>query len=238
MRHLVAIIVLILMSPGAAELERLLEFQKVGDSGAFVSSGFHDWRTVSKYRSRAGIHGGYDIAMLPGAEVRAAWSGEIVAISCWYGSEYGVTVRSSSGHEATYGHISPVVRVGQVVQSGEILGTVVVDHVDVKVRDRSGYLVDFKSLELESTPIVASRKPVNPELRERYRLLKQDWVQHSRLLKAGLASPNEVRRLRAELDELKELVKEREPEKEAETADVVLEVGALRPRTDALLLSP
>lgn len=236
MRNLVVVMVLLLMSPGVAELERLLEFQKVGDAGAFVSSGFHDWRTVSKYRSRAGIHGGYDIAMLAGAEVRAAWSGEVVAISRWYGSEYGVTVRSSTGHEATYGHISPLVRVGEAVKSGDVLGTVVVDHVDVKVRDRFGSLVDFKNLPLETTPIVATKKTVDPHLQERYQLLKKDWIQSSRLLKAGLASPNRVQKLRAELDEFKGLVAEKETE---ETSDEVeLQGEAIRPRTDALLLSP
>ena len=234
MRRLVVFLILISVSPCMAELERLLEFQRAGDSGAFVSSGFHDWRTVSKYRSRAGIHGGYDIAMLAGSEVRAAWSGQVTAVTPWYGSEYGVTVRSSSGHEATYGHISPLVRVGQAVQSGQVLGTVVVDHVDVKIRDRSGYLVDFRDLRLETTAIVASKKPVDPELKERYRSLKKDWLQHSRLLEAGLASPNKVQQLRAELDGLKDLV----AEAEAEVEEVELEVETLRPRTDALILSP
>ncbi len=133
----------LLVLPARADLQELVRWQKQGDGGAYVSSGFHDWRSVSIYRRRPGLHAGYDIAMLAGSPVRTPWAGTVVAVTPWYGAEMGVTVQLENGWEATFGHITCAVRVGQRVRAGELLGRVVVDHVDVKMRGRSGAFVDF-----------------------------------------------------------------------------------------------
>lgn len=198
--------------PAQADLNRLLSFQQQGDPGAFVSSGFHDWRTTSKYRSRAGLHAGYDIAMLANSPVRAAWSGKVVAIVPWYGREFGVTVQDEAGYEATYGHIAPSVLVGQAVNPGDILGVVVVDHVDVKMKNANGSFVDFAQLELPSLDVPSGRSPnsVWEEERakaiERYQEVEKAWSRKSLALKHGLASIKEVNELKAEMDRLTPLV--------------------------------
>lgn len=148
---LVGLLVAALFGQAGADLQRLLTWQRKGDSGAYVSSGFYDYRSPSKYRRAAGLHAGYDIAMLAGTPVRAAWAGKVVAVVPWYGAEYGVTVRDGQGYEATYGHISPGVAVGDRVRVGDVVGTVVVDHVDVKMRDPHGRHLDFKAVTLAST---------------------------------------------------------------------------------------
>lgn len=141
-----------------ADLDYLLQLQRQGDPGAYVSSGFDDWRTVSKYRRQAGLHFGYDIAMLAGSPVRAAWPGVVVDVVPWYGQEYGVRVRSPEGFEVTYGHLRPSLRVGQPVAEGEVVGTVVVDHVDVKMLGSDGLYVDFARLAGRPPPA----QPVQP----------------------------------------------------------------------------
>lgn len=136
----------LLQLPGAAQpvtLEHLLEVERGCWGPAWVSSGFHDWRSVSRYRSRAGLHLGYDIAMPYGSPVAAAWPGRVVAVTPWTSTEFGVTVRSDQGWEVTYGHISPGVRPGQWVASGTVIGLIASDHVDVKMRDTDGSYVAF-----------------------------------------------------------------------------------------------
>lgn len=143
MRRLALLLWVLVTTPAWADLQELLRLQRLGDSGAYVSSGFHDWRTTSVYRRRAGLHAGYDIAMLAGSAVRTPWAGRVVAVTPWYGREVGVTLELANGWEVTFGHITSAVVVGQRVRGGELLGRVVVDHVDVKVRGRSGSYVDF-----------------------------------------------------------------------------------------------
>lgn len=108
-----------------------------------VTGRFQDWRNPSVYRLVAGLHNGYDVAYAPQTPIAAGWPGRVTSIVNWYGSEYGITVLSAGGFQTTYGHLSPVVRTGDWVHPGDIVGTVVVDHVDVKMRDLSGGFMDF-----------------------------------------------------------------------------------------------
>ncbi len=178
----------LMVLPAAADLERLVEFQRRGDAGCFVSSGFHEWRTISRYRSRAGLHNGYDIAMLAGSPARSAWGGEVVAVTFWWGEEYGVTVRHPDGFEVTYGHLLPALSEGDLVEPDTILGWVAIDHVDVKMRAPDGRYVDFGQepyrLPIKTAPAV---KTISPERFKKLELLKA----------AGLISRNEYRRRRA-----------------------------------------
>lgn len=135
-------------SPGlpmnsARDVSDLVRLQQRHFPGAVVTSGFHDWRTTSKYRSQAGLHLGYDIAMPYGCPFAAGWPGRVVAITPWYGEEYGITVVSPDGTSTTYGHVRPGVEIGTLVQPGTILGTIASDHLDVKMRDPSGNYFDF-----------------------------------------------------------------------------------------------
>lgn len=203
-----------------ALLLALLLLQQVGDPGAYVSSGFHDWRGVSQYRSVPGIHAGYDIAMLAGSPVRAAWPGTAVAVTPWYGSEYGVTVQSA-GFSVTYGHLSPGVAVGDPVEVGTVLGTVVVDHVDVKMRLASGDYVDFGagSVAVATPAPVESREARRKRLiAERDRLARQvrlavqletaeaQAAKASLYLSHGLVAPKEAAEAQAEVDRLRKAV--------------------------------
>ena len=201
------------MAPAGADLQQLLDMQRLGDSGAYVSSGFDDWRTPSKYRSRAGLHYGFDIAMWAGSKVRAAWSGEVIAISRWYGREYGVTVRSSSGYETTYGHISPRVSVGDRVLPGDVLGTVVVDHVDVKMRNSKGNYVDFAALPISESPLPSRQAPhamvhdlsAAKSAYERYLLIHSDYEKEHFRYSQGWGAKAKLDELGAELKKLKPL---------------------------------
>lgn len=114
--------------------------------GAVISSGFYDWRDPSKYRKRGGIHGGIDVAGMPaGSPVAAGLSGVVTDIARWYGNEFGVTIRDDSNF-TTYGHISPGVKVGQPVRAGDVIGSTVIDHVDIKMRNAAGDLIDFTKM--------------------------------------------------------------------------------------------
>lgn len=129
-------------SPGYS-LAALLATQRRSWPQAWVSSTFYDWRTTSKYRRQAGLHLGYDIAMPHGSTVIAAWPGRVVSVAPWYGQEFGISVESADGTIATYGHVAPLVQVGDSVSSGDTLGTIASDHVDVKLRDPSGRYLAF-----------------------------------------------------------------------------------------------
>ena len=124
-------------------LEQLVDLQRIAFPDAWVSSTFYEPRSVSVYRRHAGLHLGYDIAMPAGAAVRVGWPGRVVSIAPWYTNQWGVTVASSNGTEVTYGHIVPSVRVGDVLDTGSVVGTVSLDHVDVKMRDSNGNYVPF-----------------------------------------------------------------------------------------------
>jgi len=71
------------------------------------------------------FHGGIDIGAPSGAEIVAAFSGNITYLG-FYGAN-GYTIRISDGYyTANYSHVSPyfLVYVGQYVNKGEIIGTV------------------------------------------------------------------------------------------------------------------
>ncbi|MBQ7528287.1 peptidoglycan DD-metalloendopeptidase family protein [bacterium] len=141
-------------------LKELVEMERNYCSWACITSTFYDYRTVSKYRRNPGFHLGYDIAMEAGSPVCVGWSGTVVSIAPWYDNEWGVTVASPNGMEVTYGHIVPSVSVGKTLQSGDIVGRISVNHVDVKMRDANGNYVPFgekdKELILSSgTPVVS-----------------------------------------------------------------------------------
>lgn len=127
----------------APDLRTYLQVQRLICPCAVVTGSFYDWRTLSRYRSHAGLHLGYDVAMPAGTAAVAGWPGQIVAVTLWSGNEYGITLMSPSGYEVTYGHLRPSVRVGAVLNVGDTLGTVVIDHVDIKMRSPDGAYFDF-----------------------------------------------------------------------------------------------
>ena len=124
-------------------LSALLQTQRASYAQVQVTSGFSDARGVSRYRSQAGLHLGYDLAMPYGCAVLCAWPGRVEAVIPWYGSEVGVRVRHSDGTCATYGHVQARVKAGELVEPGQILGTIASDHLDVKMRDASDQPLDF-----------------------------------------------------------------------------------------------
>ena len=234
-----------------ADLSELLQWQLRGDSGAYVSSGFHDWRSVSKYRSRPGLHAGYDIAMLAGSAVRTPWAGRVVAITPWYGSELGVTVRLENGWEATFGHITSSVSVGQQVTRGDLIGRVVVDHLDVKVRDSSGSYVDFALRKIASfgmaqlSPRPAAlthseqEKKAAAQAFGEYRLLVETLAVEEVQVRSGLLARNALSQRHKRLNALRplaavhaELMNLQLPTK---TEAPTLDTDPGRPVTDALL---
>lgn len=138
------LLLLLLALPASADtLGELVSTLRARYPSAQVVSGFNDWRTTSIYRSHAGLHLGYDITLPYGSAVPAAWSGRVVAITPWGSGQYGISVVADSGLEATYGHLSPMVSVGQRIEPGTPVGRTLIDHVDVKMRDGHGAYVDF-----------------------------------------------------------------------------------------------
>jgi len=110
---------------------------------AEITGSFYDWRSVSQYRSNAGLHLGYDIALDAGRGVPAGWPGTVVDLVPWTDTEYGVAVQTANGYRVTYGHLYPAVAVGQYVSPGMVVGTVARNHVDIKVKDGTGGYLDF-----------------------------------------------------------------------------------------------
>lgn len=153
------------------DLGTVLAWQRRSYVAAIVTDGFYSPRSVSRYRSRPGLHLGYDIAMPYGTPVLAAWAGTVSAIVPWYGAEYGVSVRHPDGTTATYGHISPRVQVGDAIQPGTVVGIVVSDHVDVKMRDSRGLPYDFGSGVLALVPLAPGPDPAELRKEARARLL-------------------------------------------------------------------
>jgi hypothetical protein len=131
------------MARAVRDLSEFVMLQQRHFPGAVVTSGFYDWRTTSRYRSHAGLHFGYDIAMPYGCPFSAGWPGRVVAIAVWSGEEHGITVDLGDGSTVTYGHVAPRVSVGQMIHTGDVLGTIARDHVDVKMRDAAGNYFDF-----------------------------------------------------------------------------------------------
>jgi hypothetical protein len=139
----------------ALRLSDMLTTMRQKYAAAEVVGRFHDWRTVSIYRSHAGLHYGYDITMPRGASVPAAWDGVVVAIVPWTGPQYGITVQTAT-MRTTYGHLSPLVSVGQTIHAGQPVGVICIDHVDVKMRDGAGNFVDFGAGDGISAPSYAA----------------------------------------------------------------------------------
>lgn len=128
---------------GAPDLSAWLLLQRSVYPAAAVSGSFYDWRTVSRYRAHAGLHLGYDIALPAGTPVLTGWPGQVTAVTLWSGVEYGITLVSPSGYAITFGHLHPRVHVGDVLNPGDAVGTVAVDHVDIKMRGPDGNFFDF-----------------------------------------------------------------------------------------------
>lgn len=252
--RVVLLLLWLVSAPALADLADLLSWQRQGDSGAYVSSGFHDWRGVSKYRSRPGLHAGYDIAMLAGSSVRTPWPGTVVAITPWYGAEYGVTVRLPNGWDATFGHISPSVGVGQALRRGDKLGEVVVDHVDVKIRDAHGYVdfgVDRIRLAGPSLPppisarpsgsasIPAAQKQAAADAFRQYKAGVAALAEEEARVRLGLLSPKVAQQRRSLLQQLRPLARAHAQwsgtplPRKVETTDPVRDAG--RPVADSLL---
>ncbi|MGM9998574.1 MAG: peptidoglycan DD-metalloendopeptidase family protein [Candidatus Bruticola sp.] len=141
-------------------LTDLVNLQRQSCSWACVTSTFYDYRSVSIYRRRAGLHLGYDIAMQAGSAARAGWPGTVISIAPWSDSEWGVTVASSNGVEVTYGHIVPSVRLGQIVNTGDPVGTIAINHVDIKMRGADGAYIPFGEKDKQS--VMASALQVQP----------------------------------------------------------------------------
>ncbi|MBM3463012.1 MAG: hypothetical protein FJX76_12995 [Armatimonadetes bacterium] len=136
-------------------LEAYMKLLSRTSPGGIVTGRFHDWRTPSVYRLVGGLHNGYDIAFPPGTAIVAGWPGRVVAVTPWYGAEYGITVASEGGYQTTYGHLVPTVSVGDSVRPGDVVGRVVNDHVDIKMRSDFGY-VDFGNSVPGSGGVVAA----------------------------------------------------------------------------------
>lgn len=128
---------------GSSDLDSYLSLARKADPYALVTGWFWDWRTISIYRSNPGFHYGYDIAMPAGTAVPSGWAGTVTAVAIWADGEWGVTVLTSDNYSITYGHISPRVSPGMTLNVGDVVGIVVHDHVDIKVKNGDGCFVDF-----------------------------------------------------------------------------------------------
>lgn len=144
----------------ADPLGHLLALQRQHWGPAWVSSTFYDYRTVSRYRRNPGLHLGYDIALPFGCAVSAGWDGVVTDIVPWTNTEYGITIADPSGLSITYGHVTPLVSVGQRIKAGSVIARIASDHVDVKMRDASGQYVPFGEGSKANTTAVASVAPV------------------------------------------------------------------------------
>ncbi|MBX3172206.1 MAG: peptidoglycan DD-metalloendopeptidase family protein [Candidatus Eremiobacteraeota bacterium] len=188
-------------TPAAATpmtLGQLLATARTKYPEAVVTGRFSDPRSVSIYRSHPGLHYGYDVAMPAGTVVPAAWEGEVVAITPWYGQEEGISVVTGS-REATYGHLIPLVKVGQKLKVGDPVGIVARDHVDVKMRGPAGEFIDYGAGEAEYA--VA---PVTPEERNRtYLYARYQFLRTQQQLKSAQAERQRVLKSGDELTALK-----------------------------------
>ncbi|OQA20414.1 MAG: Peptidase family M23 [bacterium ADurb.Bin363] len=109
-----------------------------------ITGEFNDWRSVSKYRSKAGYHLGYDFAAPEGTKVPAGWEGTVTDIIYWGYREFAVEVTGTTETGAKqitqYGHLKPVkIYIGDKVKVGQTIGKIAVDHVDIKMKINGEY---------------------------------------------------------------------------------------------------
>ena len=126
-----------------SDLESYYAFIRRYDPYAIITGGFSDWRTVSVYRRQAGYHLGYDIALPAGFLVPSGWSGKVVSVEQWASNEWGISILLDNGYIVTLGHLSPTVSIGDKILPGMIVGSVAIDHVDIKIKDNNGNYIDF-----------------------------------------------------------------------------------------------
>lgn len=147
----------------AADLAAYVAIESRTKPGAFITGRFNDWRSPSIYRLFGGRHNGYDVALPAGTPAVAGWPGRVTAITWWAGREYGITVVSPDGFHTTYGHLAPSVRIGAWVEPGDVVGIVVRDHVDVKMKDAHNRPIDFgKGVPLANRPAPAATVAAPP----------------------------------------------------------------------------
>lgn len=188
-------------APAAATpmtLGQLLAMARTKYPDAVVTGRFSDARSVSIYRSHAGLHYGYDVAMPAGTVVPAAWEGDVVAITPWFGQEEGISVVTGS-REATYGHLIPLAKVGQHLKVGDPVGIVARNHVDVKMRGPAGEFIDYGAGDAEFA--VA---PVTPEERNRsYLFARYQFLNAQKQLESAQAERKKALKSGDESTELK-----------------------------------
>lgn len=174
-----------------SDLDGYLSLVRKVDPYAFVTGWFWDWRGISIYRKSAGFHLGYDIAMPAGTLVPVGWAGTVRDITLWADGEWGITVVTTNNYSITYGHLSPRVSLGNWVNVGDIVGVVVIDHVDIKIRNSTGNFVDFGKtfglLPVDGTAVVHSFKDyLTPSVDPRL-IIKSKIQEISRLKKTIFA---------------------------------------------------
>ena len=125
------------------DLESYYELLLKNDPYAVITSSFWDWRSVSYYRRNAGYHFGYDIALPAGFAVPSGWDGTVTNIIPWTNDEWGIAISLQNGYTVTLGHLKPLIYTGMKIKAGTLVGTVVRDHVDIKITNSNGNYVDF-----------------------------------------------------------------------------------------------
>ena len=118
----------------------------VGSNVYSVWDVFFSPRNVSQYRTHAGIHCGYDIAAPLGTNVIAGWESTWETEIDFGGGQLGVVTKyqdaeTKAWYSITYGHLTPGSTPkkarGDVIHPGDILGTIAINHVDIKWRPLS-----------------------------------------------------------------------------------------------------
>ena len=183
-------------SPGmATDLNSYVALLSRTTPGGAITGRFSDWRSPSIYRMLAGHHNGYDISLPAGSAIVVGWPGRVTAVTNWYGHEYGITVTSPDGFSTTYGHLAPSVRTGVWLEPGDVVGLVVHDHVDIKMRGARGNFVDFargapmsRGLAPEKASPAATTSP-QPDVEPVHEnsLGGPDWTLKPEAVKAALA---------------------------------------------------
>jgi hypothetical protein len=189
---LAALAAVSLPSAALSRLDSWLAVERRLVPRAVVTSGFHDWRSPSRYRSQAGLHNGYDIALPPGSRVATGWTGQVTAVTPWTDDQWGITVLSADGYLTTYGHLRPAVRVGDALCVGDPVGITVIDHVDIKMRGPDGFFVDFALAPGLSPPATLD----GARLRSRIAALKDEEERLARAIASGAIAPGRLRAAR------------------------------------------